>query len=36
MILMEISDIRDLYTDDVREIERTPVPRVVLNAGRSG
>lgn len=34
MILMEINDIRDLYTDDVREIERTPVPKVVLSAGR--
>lgn len=33
MILMEINDIRDLYTDDVREIERAPIPRVMLGAG---
>ncbi len=32
MVLLGISDIRDLYTDDVREVERAPLPRVVLGA----
>ncbi len=36
MILLEIGDIRDLYTDDVREIEKMPLPRVMFGAGRIG
>lgn len=36
MILLGISDIRDLYTDDVREIEKAELPRVILGAGSLG
>ncbi|MCX8184308.1 MAG: phenylalanine--tRNA ligase subunit alpha [Sulfolobales archaeon] len=33
MILLDVNDIRDLYTDDIREIEKTAIPRVALGAG---
>ncbi|MEM1881565.1 MAG: phenylalanine--tRNA ligase subunit alpha [Sulfolobales archaeon] len=33
MILLGISDIRDLYTDDVREVEKVALPKVILGAG---
>lgn len=36
MTLLGISDIRDLYTDDVKEIEKVPLPRVVLGASGFG
>ncbi|MCS7099805.1 MAG: phenylalanine--tRNA ligase subunit alpha [Sulfolobales archaeon] len=36
MILLGIDDIRELYTDDVKEIERTPIPRVVLGGSSFG
>lgn len=36
MVLLGVNDIRDLYTDDVREIERMALPRVVFGASGLG
>jgi len=36
MILLGIDDIRDLYSDDVREVETRRLPRVVLGASGIG
>ncbi|MEM1622573.1 MAG: phenylalanine--tRNA ligase subunit alpha [Sulfolobales archaeon] len=36
MILLGISDIRDLYTDDVKEVEKAVLPKVILGASSIG